>query len=127
MPGARHRAMTRVFVYGTLQRTGGNHGFLVGQRFLGTGRTVPGYALYSLGDYPGMVPDPTDRDGVTGEIWEVDDVCLRRLDELEGVAVGLYRRVTLTLAPPHDGTPVTAFLYGRSVAGRTRLGAAWNG
>ncbi|MDD3180269.1 MAG: gamma-glutamylcyclotransferase [Opitutaceae bacterium] len=118
--------MTRVFVYGTLKRGGGNHGFLARQRFVGEARTHPGYVLYSLGDYPGMVQEATDQVGVTGELWEIDDSVLQQLDELEGVAAGLFRRITLTLAPPHDGSTVTTYLYARNVAGQTRIGPNWH-
>ena len=117
--------MTRVFVYGTLKRGGSNHGFLAGQRFVGEARTPPGFTLYALDGYPGLVRDPTDTEGVTGELWDVDDACRRRLDALEGLAEGRYQRGTITLASPHDGFTVTTYLYARSVAGRTRLGSAW--
>ncbi|MDI1319207.1 MAG: gamma-glutamylcyclotransferase, partial [bacterium] len=77
--------MTCVFVYGTLKRGGSNHAFLARQRFLGEARTAPGFTLYSLGDYPGMVRAPGDTAGVTGELWVVDDTCLAELDQLEGL------------------------------------------
>ena len=65
--------MTTVFVYGTLKRGGSNHAFLGRQRFLGEARTMPGFTLYSLGDYPGMVRAPGDTAGVTGELWVIDE------------------------------------------------------
>ena len=77
--------MTRVFVYGTLKRGGSNHHCLAGQQFLGAGRTPPGFTLYALADYPGMVREPKDDAGVTGEVWAVDPACLETLDRLEGV------------------------------------------
>jgi len=117
--------MTRVFVYGTLKRGGGNHHYLAGQQFIGTARTPPGYALHSLGNYPGMVCSPADTAGVTGELWAVDDACLERLDELEGVDEGLFERITLRLAPPFADPPVETYLFLRSVAGRPALGAVW--
>jgi gamma-glutamylcyclotransferase (GGCT)/AIG2-like uncharacterized protein YtfP len=116
--------MTRVFVYGTLKRGGSNHPFLAGQRFLGRGRTPPGFTLYALGGYPGMVRADDDRAGVEGEVWEVDDACLARLDELEGLAEGLYERVGLDLVPSEAGR-AQAYLYLRSVDGRRRLGSRW--
>ena len=77
--------MTRVFVYGTLKQGGSNHHYLAGQQFLGEGLTTPGYTLYSLGDYPGMVRAPGDQAGVAGEVWNLDAACLAKLDWLEGV------------------------------------------
>lgn len=119
--------MTRVFVYGTLKRGGANHGLLRGQRFLGEARTAAGLTLYSLGEYPGMVPDAGDGDGVIGELWEVDDACLYGLDALEGVDEGLYARVAIPLAAPADAGEVQAYLYRPGIAGRPRLGSTWPG
>jgi len=117
--------MTRVFVYGTLKRGGSNHGFLAGQRFIDEARTQPGFTLYALDGYPGLARDATDTEGVTGELWDADDACLQRLDALEGTEEGLYLRFTLTLAPPHDGTPAASYLYPRGVDGRPRIGPTW--
>jgi gamma-glutamylaminecyclotransferase len=117
--------MTRVFVYGTLKRGGDNHAHLAYQQFLGEARTPPGYTLYSLGDYPGMVRAADDTAGVTGELWAVDDACLQQLDLLEGTAEGLYERVSIKLATPADAQPVETYLYLRSVVGRKPLGSSW--
>lgn len=113
-----------IFVYGTLKRGHGNHPFLAGQRFVSAGRTPPGFVLYQLDGYPGMVRDDAEREGVTGEVWEVDGPCLAALDELEGVSEGLYRREAIQLAEP-AGQPVQTYVYARPVAGRRRLGATW--
>jgi gamma-glutamylcyclotransferase (GGCT)/AIG2-like uncharacterized protein YtfP len=116
-----------VFVYGTLKRGGGNHAHLAGQVYLGEARTVAGFTLYSLGEYPGLVADPADQGGVTGELWAVDAGCLARLDLLEGVAEGLYARDPARLAPPHHALAVTPHVYrylGR-IDGRPRLGSTW--
>ena len=115
--------MTRVFVYGTLKRGGSNHAWLASQQFLGAARTAPGFTLYLLGDYPGMVRVANDQAGVTGEVWLVDDACLQQLDELEGVAEGLYERVPIKPASPFDDQPVETYLYLGSLAGHAALGA----
>ncbi len=117
--------MTRVFVYGTLKRGGDNHHYLAYQQFLGAARTPAGYTLYSLGDYPGMVRAPADTAGVTGELWVVDDTCLRQLDLLEGVNEGLYERVTIKLASPPDEQSVETYLYLLGVTDRKTLGPTW--
>ena len=117
--------MTRVFVYGTLKRGGDNHHYLAYQQFLGEARMPAGYTLYSLGDYPGMVRVPDVPAGVTGELWAIDDACLKLLDQLEGVDEGLYERITVTLAAPADGEPVATYLYLGSVTGRNALGSTW--
>jgi gamma-glutamylcyclotransferase (GGCT)/AIG2-like uncharacterized protein YtfP len=117
--------MTRVFVYGTLKRGGPNHHYLAGQQFLGTARTAAGYTLYSLGDYPGMVNSVDASHTVTGEVWEVDTRCLVGLDQLEGVAEGLYERVPAKLAPPFADQPIETYLYLLGLEGRRHVGSDW--
>lgn len=117
--------MHRLFVYGTLKRDCKNHRHLAGQTYVGEARTAPGFRLHDLGDYPGMTADPADREGVTGEVWDVDADALARLDEFEGVAEGFYRRAPVALRAPFDRDEVHAYLYARPVEGRPRLGPTW--
>jgi gamma-glutamylcyclotransferase (GGCT)/AIG2-like uncharacterized protein YtfP len=117
--------MNPVFVYGTLKRGGSNHVFLRGQKFLGPVRTAPGYTLYSLGDYPGMVRAPGDTAGVTGELWSVDDACLAELDRLEGLDEGLYERIDVLLAPNVLAGSAQTYLYLRQLDGLAPLGDTW--
>ncbi len=119
-------APTVIFVYGTLKRGGSNHHFLARQNYLTDARTVPGYRLYDLAGYPGLVPDLSDTQGVTGEIWAVDAGCLALLDELEGIDEGLYRREVVPLQPPNADCAAQAYLYARSIAGRRALGSTWH-
>ena len=74
-----------------------------------------------------MVRAPDDTAGVTGELWAVDDACLKQLDELERVAEGLYERVTIQLAPPFADEPVETYLYLRDLTGKPALGSEWKG
>lgn len=115
-----------VFVYGTLKRGGSNHHHLRGQKFVTEARTQPGYTLYQPADYPGLVADPTDREGVTGEVWHVSTDCLSSLDRLEGVDEGLYQRITIPLVAPHSGMTVETYLYLRPITGVPHLGSTWN-
>ena len=117
--------MTRLFVYGTLKRGAENNAHLEGQRFLGEAVTVPGYVLYGLFGYPGMVRAADVTAGVTGELWEIDDDCLRNLDRLEGLAEGLYTREAVQLEPPFASHRAQSYLYHRSLEGRPRLGSTW--
>jgi len=119
-------APLRVFVYGTLKRGGSNHHYLRGQKFITEARTQPGCTLCQPADYPGLVIDPTDREGVTGEVWEVSTDCLSALDRLEGVDEGLYRRMVIPLVAPHTGMTVETYLYLRPSAGTPHLGSTWN-
>ena len=117
--------MTTVFVYGTLKRGGSNHRFLAGQKFIGLARTAPGYTLYSLGDYPGMVRKPGDTAGVTGELWLVDANCLAELDRLEGLDEGLYERAAVQIAPNPYAASAQTYLYLRPHQGFVPLGDTW--
>lgn len=114
-----------IFVYGTLKRDCSNHHFLAGQTFVGLARTVPGFRLYSLGGFPGMVTKDDDTEGVTGEVWSVDSEALVRLDALEGLDEGMYRREAVKLLPPFDRKEIEGYVYARSVAGRKDLGSTW--
>lgn len=117
--------MTTVFVYGTLKRGGSNHLLLKGQKFLGAVRTEPGFTLYTLGDYPGMVRAPGDTVGVTGELWSVDDACLAELDRLEGLDEGLYERADVLLQPNPHALSAQAYLYLRPHLGLPPAGDTW--
>ena len=114
-----------LFVYGTLKRGGSNHLFLGTQKFLGEARTVAGFTLHSLGDYPGMVRAPGDTEGVTGELWSVDDACLAELDRLEGLDEGLYERIDVLLAPNPLAGSAQTYLYLRPHHGLPAAGASW--
>ena len=117
--------MKRIFVYGTLKRGCKNHHHLAGQSYIGEARTARGFRLYHLGDYPGMVADPTDHEGVTGEVWEVDAAMLAHLDDFEGVSEGLYRRDQVPLEAPFVQDDVQTYLYARPVEGLPMIGATW--
>jgi len=114
-----------IFVYGTLKRGCANHHFLAEQEFVGEARTAPGFRLFNLGGYPGMVAKADDRDGVAGEVWSVDAAALVRLDGLEGVADGVYRREPVPLLPPFADRGIEGYLYALSVADRREIGSIW--
>jgi gamma-glutamylcyclotransferase (GGCT)/AIG2-like uncharacterized protein YtfP len=91
--------MTRVFVYGSLM-TGLHNNRLLregGARLVGPA-TIPAgrYAMVSLCGFPGLVDAHWREQGaaspIVGEVWEVDAMTLVRLDRLEGVEDGFYRR-----------------------------------
>lgn len=116
---------TLLFVYGTLKRGGSNHYCLAKQTFVGEARTAPGFRLYEIGGYPGMIPMSSDRNGVVGELWRVDDACLAKIDEVEGVSVGLYRRERVPLQPPFSEKSAEAYLYARTILGLKDIGSEW--
>ncbi len=114
-----------IFVYGTLKRGCSNHHFLTGQEFIGEARTAPGFRLYDLRGHPGIVVHADDREGVIGEVFAVDAAALVRLDGLEGLAEGIYRRELLPLLPPFANQGIEGYIYNRSVKGRKDLGGMW--
>jgi gamma-glutamylaminecyclotransferase len=118
--------MSLIFVYGTLKRGCRNHAYLGGQGFVGEARTAPGFRLFDLGEYPGMVPHPDDRDGVIGEVWSVDAAALARLDVLEGTAENLYERKAIPLLPPFAAREVETYLYLGGIEGRPAVGPVWS-
>ena len=119
-------ARTLLFVYGTLKRGGRNHGVLSDQRFIGEARTVSGFRLFDLGEYPGMIADPNSPISVTGEVWSVSEAALARLDAFEGVPEGLYRRVAIRLQEPFGGESVQTYLYAGTISERPEiLSGAW--
>lgn len=107
-----------LFVYGTLKRGGVRNFLLRGQKFLGEARTVPRYALYDLGAYPGLVQAEEDGQVVYGELYEVEQSLLPRLDAVEG-APTLFRLEQLELQG-HDRL-VRSYFYQRATTGWSRL------
>lgn len=116
---------TLLFVYGTLKRGGMNHAQLASEKFVAPAQTRPGYRLYDVGGFPGLVPDATAPYPIAGELWEVSDTALARLDRFEGVAENLYTRALIPLAPPFAHHAVQGYLYARPIAGLKDLGAEW--
>ena len=116
--------MTRIFVYGTLKRGGGNNTWIAQQQFVAEARTQPRYRLYDMGGYPGMI---RSQDGISiqGEVWDVDDSGLTRLDILEDTEGGEYERVVIPLEGEFASQRVEGYLYLRSIEGRRDLGACW--
>lgn len=96
----------KVFVYGTLMKGHGNHGYYLSQsEFLGKGE-VTGYALYAVSSFPGIVPEGGEK--VKGEVYIVDRDTLKRLDSLEGEG-SLYLRKQVEVLI--DGQIVQAWTY----------------
>ncbi len=112
---------TFLFVYGTLKRGGRNHRHLADQTYVGEARTIAGYRLYHLDEYPGLLPAADDQSGVSGEVWSVTPVALARLDAFEGIAEGLYRREPISLQPPFADHPVETYVYNLGIEGRSEI------
>ena len=121
--------MTLVFVYGSLKRGYRLHHLLQDQKFLGPASTITRYRLFDAGEYPGLVEVSTDNIGqgvsVRGELYRVDDECLRRLDEAEGVDEGLYYRRPICLNHLDAQNLAEAWFFAGSVADLADCGQEW--
>jgi gamma-glutamylcyclotransferase (GGCT)/AIG2-like uncharacterized protein YtfP len=107
-----------LFVYGTLKRGGCLHGPLAGQVCRGQTRTLPGYALHHLGDYPGLVAAAGSGQTVQGELYEVDCGLLGWLDLVED-APELYTLGPIQLESVEG--PVWTYFYRSDVSHRPRI------
>ena len=116
--------MTLVFVYGTLKRGGENHGWIEQQQFVAEACTAPLYRMVDLGGYPGMVRS-ADGISIQGEVWNVDEAGLTRLDVLEDTEGGEYERVAVQLEGEFAEKRVEGYIYLRSIEGRREVGERW--
>ena len=76
-----------VFVYGTLKKEFPNHRrYMKSARLIGKYQTLEKYPLVLFGDryVPGMLNSPGEGHHVEGELYEMNDECLARIDFLEG-------------------------------------------
>ena len=109
--------MTRVFVFGTLKRGFPLHRRgLSGARFLGRRRTVERYPMVVAGPRyaPMMLDQPGAGRQVIGELYEVDDRTLRRLDALESVGRPGELRAVLLVERLGGGAATPACAYMKS-------------
>jgi gamma-glutamylcyclotransferase (GGCT)/AIG2-like uncharacterized protein YtfP/lysophospholipase L1-like esterase len=114
--------MIRIFLYGTLKRGGCRSHVMRGQRFVRESRTIAKYRMYNTGSYPALVEDEDGLE-IEGEIWDVDNDCLRVLDAIEAVP-DLYDRKPVSLADS-DPEGVQTYIYRRSVDGMRDCGSCW--
>ena len=87
-----------LFVYGTLKKGFPNHHYMESARELGKFQTIEKYPLVLCGAryVPCMIYSPGDGHHLEGELYEVDDECLNRIDALERIQdEGGYRRTVI--------------------------------
>lgn len=99
-----------MFVYGTLMQGELHHTSIAHARFVRAAETLPEYELVQIDYYPAMLPGGPSR--IMGELYEIDDETLKRLDELEEVP-HYYERRTIVLA---DGTEAQTYVMPRDRA-----------
>jgi gamma-glutamylcyclotransferase (GGCT)/AIG2-like uncharacterized protein YtfP len=113
---------TNVFVYGTLKRAQRNHHFLSDQHFLGEAQTQPVYRLLDCAWHPGLVEDPQNGVAVRGEVWQVSNDVLQKLDEYEG-APDYFSRKPILLQD--WDSLVQAYFFNGNVTGLKDCGDRW--
>jgi len=102
-----NKEMNKVFVYGTLRKGRGNYSILERSTFVGNAVTAIKYAMYVSG-----IPYVTELEhetNIVGEVYEVDEFTLNRLDRLEGHPHFYERRKIEVFL--EDGRKIKAFLY----------------
>lgn len=111
----------RLFVYGTLLRGLERESVLLNSRFLGT--VVVQAKMYDLGSYPGII----EGDGqVIGEVYEIDQVTLKKLDKIEGYfpnnpTGSEYIRKEVRILTTEVDEPVIAYFYNQKVNESDRI------
>jgi gamma-glutamylaminecyclotransferase len=113
---------TTIFVYGTLKRGQRNNEMLFGQQFLGPAQTLPHYRLYDCGRHPALVDNPENGVAVRGEVWQVSEETLHKLDEYEGVPDYFSRR---PISLQGWDSPVEAYFFNGDVTHLKDCGDDW--
>ncbi len=107
--------MHRVFVYGTLKR--GFPNFALGMedfRFLGRFRTIDPLPLVVGGKWnsPNLIDEPGSGFKVFGEVFEMGDLGLEKIDKLEGVhAPNGYNRQKICIECEEGISTFNAWTY----------------
>ena len=113
----------KLFVYGTLKRGHLRDYYLSGQRYLGEAITFPKYRLLNFhGRFPLLVENENGVN-VKGEIWDIDDDCLERLDYLEAEGEA-YERMNISVIGYED---IVAYIWIRDISGFPDCGDCWRG
>ena len=95
----------RLFVYGSLMQGQPAAWRLAEARFAGEAQTTDGFALFDLGEFPGMQRSTDGR--VHGEVYEIPSELLPALDAYEDSPT-LFSRETIRLA---DDREAIAYLF----------------
>ena len=111
-----------LFIYGTLMPGLRLEAEMHGARFMGAAQ-VPG-RLVDVGRYPGLL---FGEGQVKGEVYEVDDAHLARLDVVEAMVPGdraasqYWREEVTVVGGPLKGQSVQTYVYNRPVEGCTPI------
>ena len=100
---------TRIAVYGTLKKGKGNNHLLAGCQFLGTGTTLDPYPMVASG-CPYLIDDRHRGHHVVVEVYRVDAIALRDIDQLEHHPNWYIRRVK-PIVMDKDGEIIECYIY----------------
>ena len=138
---------TLLFVYGTSKDGFSRANALREQRYIGTAKTTNEYGIYTHGGFPALVDkelatasNVEAKNGIYGELYEVDDNCLVDLDKIEGVQFDLFERKNVNFEQIHllrlpfhqstfdllDNKQAQAYFFKRSVTGCADCGSFWS-
>ena len=115
---ADKQARYKVFTYGTLRpMKGGN--------YKTADAALEGYKMYNYGNrFPYILPD--ENGTIRGNVVEVNDTELKRLDVYEGLETGLYKREEVKVFWEKEGW-ITAYVYvGNNIADQVVESGDWS-
>ena len=118
----------KLFIYGTIKRGQCRADVMRGQKFLGSVKLVPMYKMFNLGQFPALVKVSGLDNGpmIEGELWEVDEDCIRRMDMIEG-APSFYRRQEVQVAGQEvESLYVESYLYQGDISDLEDVGVSWD-
>jgi len=100
----------KLFVYGSLKHGFGNHNYFLGNvRYLGSCVTTKrSYQMVNLGAFPGVIEVSKNGNLILGELFEIDNRTLDRVDRLESNG-SFYTRKLVEVVGSDD--PVEAWMY----------------
>lgn len=99
----------RVFVYGTLMKGFRNNHYLEQAKYICDAK-ITGYDLYKVSTYPGIVKSQDSAKIVYGELYEINDDILVKLDELEEEG-DLYIRIKEKIYNQQNNAIREAYIY----------------
>ena len=109
----------KVFVYGTLMKGNSNYqDFLSEAKFIGE-VIAEGFALYDLGNYPGIIPSEIDK--VKGQLYTIDNNTLIKLDELEEEGSLYLRKLINVVKDNNEVKRVYTYVYNHDVSRKIKV------
>lgn len=110
--------LTPLFVYGSLMKNQSNHDYYLADTKFLTDVTLSGYEIYDLGCYPGIIEG---NGKVYGELYEVTDEELKRVDRLEGEGNLYIRKLVKVSLANNEIVEAWCYVYNHSVVGCNKV------